>query len=414
VIRRAASLAALSLFVSTIGIAPVAAGDDVFVTVEIVVKAELSEAELAEIAAEENGFVVGPVIESRGVYLLAMVTDVKADKIEEETDKEAEDWAKDVANEDGVVWAEPVWVENAEDTRFHAWPDGDPDEVGELDNDEVFADLALEEAHQTATGSGAVVAILDTGIDFAHPFFSGRLLPGYDLVDDDADASDAGNGVDDDADGAVDEAYGHGTFVAGVVLQVAPDATILPIRVLDADGRAGVPTVVEGIYLAIELGADVINLSFSLPTNDKPDSLKDALKAAKEADIVVTGAAGNQGLDDKVYPASEGSVISVGAIDTADQEEVAQFSSYGKWVLVAAPGVDVVSTVPGGGYAVWAGTSMASPVVAGQLALLLEIDPDAKRKDLEKAVKDSARKMTGNNKAEKGVVDLLESLVQIS
>lgn len=412
--RRAALITAGTLLASFLMATPVAAWDDVHVAIEVVVKAELPEDAVAAIAAEHGGFIAGAEIESRGVYRLARLVAVDAEKIEKESDKEAEDWAKELEKADGITWAEPVWKEDAQDTRFHAWPNGDADAATELDNSDVFASLDLESVHATTTGAGAVVAVLDTGVDAAHPFLEGRVAPGYDLIDDDPDASDAADGVDDDGDGRIDEAFGHGTFVAGVILQVAPEATVLPIRVLDADGQAGVPTVVEGIYLAIEMNADVVNMSFSLPSNRKPDSLKDALKAAKDADVLVIGAAGNSGRSDKIYPASEGSVLSVGALDTDEHDEVAEFSGHGKWVLLAAPGVGIVSAVPGGGYAKWAGTSTATPVVAGQAALLVEARPDADRKDLEKAIKDSARKMAGKHRAEKGVIDLLESLVKIS
>jgi thermitase len=183
--------------------------------------------------------------------------------------------------------------------------------------------------------------------------------------------------------------------------------------VLDADGRAEIPAVVDAIYLAIESGADIINLSFGLQSDEKPDSLKDALKEAKDAGVLVVAAAGNGGDDQKRYPASEGSVISVGALDVTDDNQVAGFSSHGKWVLLAAPGVGIVSSVPGGGYATWAGTSMAAPVVSGQAALLVQVDPEAKRNDVEKALKDSAHKMHGDHKAEKGAIDILESIIDM-
>ena len=395
---------------------------DVAAVIGVVVKLEMPDrASLDGVIADHGGSVGDGLVESRGIYLLEDVVYVKADKLDYEADKEAKEWAKDLEKDDRVAWAEPEWREAAEDARFHAWPDSTYDEVGgdDLDEDDVknqeaFESLSLDEAHEIATGSGAIVAVLDSGVDASHPLLAERLLAGYDLVDDDADPRDVLNGVDDDGDGLVDEAYGHGTFVAGIVAQIAPDADILPVRVLDAEGRGHLYAVVDGIDMAIEGGADVINLSFSLPDDHKPAPLKDALKRAKDAGVVVVGAAGNRADDRKLYPASEGSVISVGAIGGNDHDEVAGFSSHGKWVLLAAPGVDIVSAVPGGGHAVWTGTSMATPVVAGQAALLFQIAPEAEQKDVRKALKDSARKMRGKKRADKGEIDILESLARLS
>lgn len=412
-IRRLALVGALVVLSAAVTASPAHADDDeVEILIEVVVKVE-ADVDVFEVAESNDGLVLGAHIESRNVYRLGTVVEVEEDDVEEEADDEAKDWAKDLEKEDGVLWAEPVWRETPEDSRFHAWPDAGFVEVAAIDNQAAFGFLNLETVHETTTGEGVIVAVLDTGFDMSHPFLSGRMLAGYDLVDDDGDPTDQGDGVDNDGDGLADEAYGHGTFVAGVVLEIAPDATILPIRVLDADGRADVPTVVEGVTMAIEAGADVINLSFTLIGDLKPETMKDVLKAAKDEGIIVVGAAGNGSDDEKRYPASESSVISVAAIDHDDSDEVAGFSNHGNWVLLAAPGVSIVSAIPGGGYATWSGTSMAAPVVAGQAALLIEVDPSAKRSDVEKALKDGAQKMGGKARTEKGVIDIMESIAEM-
>ena len=415
--RALAITVATTMLSSVLWAQPAMAGaDEVPTTAEVVVKLSAdTTASIDAIAEENDGYVISPLIESRGVYLLGLDVFVNEDKIEKETDDEAEKWAKDLEKEDGVAWVEPRLQEEVEDTRFHAWPEDAFEDIESPEqlNEDIFAYLELSEAHEFATGAGAVVAVLDSGIDAAHPLLEGRLLEGVDLIGDDLDPTDERNGVDDDGDGLVDEAYGHGTFVAGVIAQVAPDAMILPIRVLDADGRASVYGMVEGIDLAIERGAKVINLSASLLSDAKPDTLKDAIKRAKDADVIVIAAAGNTADDRKLYPGSESSVISVGALDIDDDDEVTGFSAHGNWVLLAAPGVGIVSAVPGGGYAEWTGTSMAAPIVAGQAALLVEVDPDVERKDLEKALKDSAKKMPGKQRAEKGIIDILESLNEL-
>jgi subtilisin family serine protease len=415
-IRNVLVTAVVTMLLAAVLASPAAAGGNhVAVTAEVVIKVDGDSATVADVAARNDGFVMRPVIASRGVYLVGTMVLVEEDKVVEKTDDEAEDWAKDLAKDDDVVWSQPVVLEDLEDTRFHAWPDGDHDGAAPADlADQAFYEyLALEQAHQDSTGTGVVVAVLDTGLDASHPFLAGRVAAGYDLLDDDTDPTDEGNGVDDDGDGLIDEAFGHGTFVAGLVLQVAPDATILPIRVLDADGRSDVAAVAEGIDLAIELGADIINLSAGFPSNEKPHILKDALKRAKEADVVVIVAAGNTGVDSKVYPASESSVISVGAFGFSDIEQVTDFSAHGSWVAVAAPGVGLVSAIPGGGYAEWAGTSMAAPIVAGSAALLVDLDPDADGKDIAKALEDGAQKMHGDDHVKKGRIDILASFDEL-
>ena len=239
------------------------------------------------------------------------------------------------------------------------------------------------------------------------------MLPGYDMVDDDADPSDETDGIDDDGDGAIDEAYGHGTFVAGVVAQIAPDAQIIPVRVLNADGVGDLHSVIEGIEFAIAADVDVINLSFSLVEKSESKVLKDVFKRAQEAGISIVAAAGNQGNDKKHYPAAEGDIVSVGALGS-DGAQLAGFSGRGNWVDVAAPGEDIVSGLPGGEYATWAGTSMAAPVVSAQLALMVQLQPDAKPKDLQKMLWKSSRKPEHWEGSENGVVDVLAACLEAS
>src|SRR5207248_7691126 len=138
------------------------------------------------------------------------------------------------AKSDAVVYAEADEPADLADTRFHAWPDGDPDDAGTDPSvwsaQPAAATLALTDVHELSTGAGTTVAVLDTGVDPAHPALAGRLGPGWDYVDDDAQPQDVATGADGNGNGITDEAYGHGTFVSGVLALVAPQARILPYR----------------------------------------------------------------------------------------------------------------------------------------------------------------------------------------
>jgi len=233
--------------------------------------------------------------------------------------------------------------------------------------------LGVEEANELSGGVGTVVAVLDTGVQLDHPALAGSLTSAsYDFIDDDPVPGDDPNGLDDDGDGIVDEAVGHGTHVAGVVHLVAPAAQIMPLRVLDSDGIGDLFVIAEALQFAVTNGADVINLSLGLI--QESEFLEDVIEDAVEAGVVVVAAAGN--LDDiqPVYPAADDEVLAVAAIGPTDQR--APFSSYGMWVDLVAPGMSVYSAYPTDRWAWWGGTSTAAPFVAAQAALLRSLDPD--------------------------------------
>lgn len=232
--------------------------------------------------------------------------------------------------------------------------------------------LQLERAHDVATGKGVKVAIIDTGVDMKHPMLRRSIVGGWDFVGNDADPTDARDFVDNDRDGKVDESWGHGTHVAGLIHLVAPEAQLLVIRVLDAEGRGDVVNVTAGVRYAVEQGAKVINLSLGL--TDRSDALQDVLEDAENSGIIVIATAGNWGTDSNVdFPGKSTHTMCIAATDS--QGNGAAFSSYGSEVELSAPGVAVRSTYPGGTYRMWSGTSMAAPLAAGAAALLAEKHP---------------------------------------
>jgi thermitase len=271
-------------------------------------------------------------------------------------------------NDVRLLYAELNYInESPEDgstDRIYGWGGTDGSTMGNQDSAKT---VQLGAAHDLSRGEGTLVAILDTGVQPNHPALSNSLeVLGYDFVDNDPVPTDEANGLDDDGDGRVDELYGHGTHVAGIVHLVAPAARILPLRVLNSDGRGNNFRTASAIVYAAHRGADAINLSLGTPYQSA--LLRDAVNDAARLGVVVVAAAGNLNTDAQQYPAAESCAIAVTSVNTHDKKS--SFANYGNWIGVAAPGENIYSTFPVDGYAWWSGTSMATPFVAGQLALL--------------------------------------------
>jgi len=231
--------------------------------------------------------------------------------------------------------------------------------------------IGLAEAHEISRGGGIVIAVLDTGIDPDHIAFAGRLSSlGYDFIDDDADPRETANGLDEDEDGAVDEGFAHGTMVAGIVALIAPEATILPIRVLDDEGRGTVYGVIRGILYAMEQGADVYNMSFGAPA--EVTVLWPEIEEAAAGGAILVAGAGNEGREyPPYYPACDPNVCMVTAVDSLDVKSA--FADFNDAVMLSAPGERVRSAYPGGAWGIGSGCSFAAPFVSGEAALVLSL-----------------------------------------
>lgn len=288
--------------------------------------------------------------------------------------------------------------------------------------------IRLPEAHRTATGAGVRVAVLDTGLDRTHPLFAGRLardgegrLLGRDFVDGDGDPSEGG--------GPGDPGWGHGTHVAGLVALAAPQARLMPVRVLDAAGRGNVWVLAEALMWAVDPdgqpttddGAGVINLSLgttrktrlldiavelvtcSDDDDDEPDDDYshpgfDADRANCDArgGVVVMAGAGNAGnTTEKQYPAAERAEGALAITASSPSNVLAPFANRGGWVQLAAPGDQITSALPGGQWGVWSGTSMATPLAAGVAALVRQLEPDWKAVDVTKRLLDRSARLCG-------------------
>jgi len=266
-----------------------------------------------------------------------------------------------------VIWAELNYVGGIpEGDGYKTWHWGGDDASG-YSNQNAFTQINLTTTLDTYQGQGTIIAVLDTGVDLDHPTLAARLLAGRDIVNDDALPDDEGNGL----------GWGHGTHVTGILAKVAPQSTILPVRVLDSNGRGNTFTLAYAIEWAVNQGADVINLS--LGTNADSLVLRDTIQKAIAQGVIVVAAAGNMNTDQPQYPASYPDVIAVTAVDANNQK--APFANYGAaWVDLAAPGVGIISTMVGplgSGYATWSGTSMAAPFVSGAAARTRQAMPAA-------------------------------------
>ncbi len=210
-------------------------------------------------------------------------------------------------------------------------------------------------------GKGVKVAVIDTGIDAAHPDLMGSVDGGYSAITKTENPAD----YQDD--------NGHGSHVAGTiaahrdgkgVVGVAPQARLYAVKVLDADGSGNLSDVIDGIVWAAKNHMDVANMSLGAPVDS--EAMKRAVRFARGSGVVVVAAAGNSG-GAVGFPGAYDDVIAVAASDSNDK--LAPFSSRGPEVDFIAPGVDVLSVKMGGGFASYSGTSMASPHVAGLAAL---------------------------------------------
>ncbi|OEF99271.1 hypothetical protein BHF71_09335 [Vulcanibacillus modesticaldus] len=234
---------------------------------------------------------------------------------------------------------------------------------------------------KTRGAEDVIIAVIDTGVDLNHPEFSGRLIDGYNVIEPSLPP------MDDD---------GHGTHVAGIISantnnnQGIAGITwfnkIMPIKVLDQSGAGTLFDVAEGIIWATDHGAKVINLSLGNYAESK--YLHDAIKYAYSKDVVIVAATGNDNTDELGFPAAYPEVIAVSAIDS--NRDRAEFSNYGSYIDVVAPGVNIPSTYPDEQYAALSGTSMASPHVAGLAGLIRSINPELTNNEVVEIIKKTA------------------------
>jgi subtilisin family serine protease len=243
------------------------------------------------------------------------------------------------------------------------------------------------------------VAVVDTGVQLDHPQLEENFegAPRYDFVEDDRNPTDRAVGLDADGDGIKDEMVGHGTHVAGIVDLVAPAAKIMPLRVLDSEGRGNSFAIAKAVYYAKSNEADVINLS--LGSSRRSAVLQGAINDATKGGVLVAAAAGNSDSSAPHYPAAgnglTASADGLAAVTAVDKfQKKSDYANYGSWVDITAPGDGIRSTFPESIYANWSGTSMATPFVSGQAALIQARYDSLAPSDVEKRIRASAQPLT--------------------
>ncbi|MBL1108063.1 type VII secretion-associated serine protease mycosin [Streptomyces sp. 5-8] len=283
----------------------------------------------------------------------------------------------------------------------------------------------LDELWGESKGKGMKVAVIDTGVDTSNPQLTAAVNPslGANFL---PKKDKKGQPIEDRGnEKGTTDTVGHGTRVAGIIaarpmegtgfVGLAPEATIIPIKQNDAEGHGTAASLVTAIRHAIKEKADVINISQDTTGAAPDEDLHRAVEDALAADIVVVASAGNDGLDGnskKTYPASYEGVLAVAASDR--NNERAAFSQPGDFVGVAAPGVDMISTVPKGGHCSDNGTSFSAPYVAGVAALVKAKHPKWTPRQIAAQIEQTAeRSIPGRDRLVGwGVVDPVRALTE--
>ncbi|RJK96406.1 S8 family serine peptidase [Vallicoccus soli] len=254
------------------------------------------------------------------------------------------------------------------------------------------------------SGPGVKIAVVDTGVAVGHPDLAGKVVARRNVVHGDADVRDA---------------EGHGTAVASVAAAAPHNrvgmagagwgASIIAVKVADDAGGMWSDDVARGIRWAADQGADVINLSLGGPTVEPYE--REAVAYARSKGAVVVASAGNEGTKVPNYPAALPGVISVGASNHYGTGRPS-WSSFGAWVDVAAPGSSIAAANTDGTWGPWDGTSFSSPLVAGEVALLVGAAPDATEPQLTAAVLGATR--GGGLGFARGIVDFPAALASLT
>jgi thermitase len=389
---------------------------------QVIVKLEPNGATIEQINAAYGTTILERFPHSSDIYLLKLPAD-----------SGVQEMVTMMAADERLLYAEPNFIAQAPegDARHRAFGISDAQPSSE---DYAYSALNLSRAHDISRGEGTTIAVLDTGVDLDHPTLEANFagVQRYDFVNEDDDPSAGLVGADADGDGLTDELWGHGTHVAGIVDQVAPAAKIMPLQVLDNEGYGNFFTIAKAVSYAGREGSDVINLSLGTPSRSMllGEVIEDVIKNGS----VVACAAGNSNTVAPYYPAagdgasaSADGLVAVTSVsgdgvsasedgveaETSENEsgvsasvdglesptsvnmtgQKSDFANYGHWVDLAGPGEGIRSAFPFSVYASWSGTSMATPFVSGQAALIRAVDGSLHSAGVEERIRCSARSL---------------------
>jgi Subtilase family/FlgD Ig-like domain len=333
----------------------------------------------AQLSADSLPFTVVDSLSHSSTYLLRTESGMRF---------EAVDSVLSILGE--VFLAQPNYPLNKLHPVQGSYPFSDLQHVGNFKQQLAANLLDLSDCHSLVDGSGSKVAVIDAGINFNHPGLEGAALSGYDFIDNDTYAFDEPGGI----------VSGHGTFVAGVVHLVAPEAQIVSYRVADAAGEGEGFSLAKAIERAVDDGCDVINISLVL--TEEHLAVKDAIAYAVSQGVLVVAAAGNGSDQFPVFPAADPNAVGVAAIDSL--LVLADYSSYGSAVDICAPGSWIYSPYQGDLYAWWSGTSFAAPFVSGEAALLIQRAPYINLAGLRSAIISTGINLNPQNPGKEGLM----------
>jgi subtilisin family serine protease len=299
-----------------------------------------------------------------------------------------------------VLSAQPNYLFGLQDeTAKPAAPsEGDPAQY-------MLDKMHLPQAHEIAKGNKVLVAVIDSGIDVTHPDLAGDIAGTFDAL---------GTGL---------KAHPHGTAIAGAIaahgrlMGAAPAAQILAVRAFSGSGGAddgNTFAIMSGLNWAVSHGARIINMSFAGPQDP---GIARSLAAAHEKGVVLVAAAGNKGAKSPpLYPAADPNVIAVTATDASDQ--LPAFANRGRYIAVAAPGVDLMLLAPNGTLQFSSGTSFSAAYVTGTAALMLERKPDLVPDTLRQALTGTAHHLGAGKAADDqsgaGLVDAYQAVLSLA
>lgn len=280
---------------------------------------------------------------------------------------DAESLAVAIGQYPGVIYCRPNFLLATPEGLQRSSPFLDLQAKGDIELQPAATTLELSTVHATATGEGITIALIDGGVDFDHLEFArtpGLLVPRWDFVDSDILPADEPGG----------SSSGHGTFIAGIIKLVAPDADIFVYRVLDTGGVGDGYSIADAIIQAIDDSCQIISLSLGMVGIH--EAVDDALKVANQHDITVVASAGNDSTDLSAifpFPATRMYCTAIAALDSVNIK--ADFSNYGLKIDLCAPGTWVYGPYFDSVYAWWSGTSFSVPFVVGLHALIADKYP---------------------------------------